>query len=281
MVQVNFYSELRSFDERVRPLLLKREAQYNLLLGLLSDIARRRYTEFWMATLEEDGELIGCALQTPPKPMALTELGPEAIAVLVETLLSHRPRLDGVAGPVQTVNAFGARWQAQTGAGTTLDMAQGIYQITEVCFPEKLVGGTMRGITRADFPFLDGWVAGFNEDTGLPELADTRPFLEARLPAPSLFVLEDGGPVCMAGWSGRTPNGVRVNAVYTPPEHRGKGYASALVARLSQQLLDEGRRFCFLYTDLNNPQSNRIYQRLGYRHVCDGRVIGFGYGETL
>jgi GNAT superfamily N-acetyltransferase len=278
MVQVNFYTELQAFDQRVRPFLLEREAQYNVLLGLLSDIARGRYTEFWMATLEDDGELLGCVLQTPPHPMALTELGPEAIAVLMETLLSHHPRLDGVAGPVRTVDVFGALWQTQTGARTTLDMAQGIYQITEVRFPDKLAAGTMRGITRADFPLLDGWVGGFNAETGLPKLADNRVFLEARLPAPSLFVLEDDGPVSMAGWSGPTPTGVRVNAVYTPPEHRGKGYASAIVARLSQQLLDEGRRFCFLYTDLKNPQSNRIYQRLGYRHVCDGRVIGFGYG---
>jgi uncharacterized protein len=41
------------------------------------------------------------------------------------------------------------------------------------------------------------------------------------------------------------------------------------VASLSQRLLDEGRTFCFLYTDLSNPTSNRIYIDIGYEPVCD------------
>ena len=58
--------------------------------------------------------------------------------------------------------------------------------------------------------------------------------------------------------------------MYTPPELRGRGYATALTAELSQRLLDGrlfegGRRFCFLYTDLANPTSNAIYERIGYR----------------
>ena len=62
---------------------------------------------------------------------------------------------------------------------------------------------------------------------------------------------------------------MRVNAVYTPPGLRGRGYASACVAALSQKLLDEGRRYCFLFTDLANPTSNRIYQAVGYEAVVD------------
>jgi predicted GNAT family acetyltransferase len=57
--------------------------------------------------------------------------------------------------------------------------------------------------------------------------------------------------------------------VYTPPALRGRGYASALVAAVSQAQLDAGRRFCFLFTDLANPTSNRIYQDIGYEAVCD------------
>ena len=66
-----------------------------------------------------------------------------------------------------------------------------------------------------------------------------------------------------------TPNGTRVGYVYTPPSFRGRGYASATVASLSQQLLDGRRRFCFLYTDLANPTSNAIYQRIGYQPVAE------------
>ncbi len=77
---------------------------------------------------------------------------------------------------------------------------------------------------------------------------------------------------------GRTPNGVRIGAVYTPPKYRGRGYATACVAALSQRMLDTGLAFCFLYTDLSNPTSNNIYQRLGYHPVRD--VVDYHFDES-
>ena len=79
----------------------------------------------------------------------------------------------------------------------------------------------------------------------------------------------DNTPVSMAGYAGPTPNGIRIGAVYTPPELRNNGYASAVTAGLSQYLLDSGKDFCFLFTDLLNPTSNKIYQQIGYQPVCD------------
>ena len=84
-----------------------------------------------------------------------------------------------------------------------------------------------------------------------------------------------GRPVSLVGFGGPTPNGIRIGPVYTPPELRGRGYASALTAQLSQRQLDCGRRFCFLYTDLANPTSNAIYMRIGYEQVCDSRELAF------
>ena len=81
---------------------------------------------------------------------------------------------------------------------------------------------------------------------------------------------EDGGAVVsIAGFGGRTPNGIRIGPVYTPPELRGRGYASALTAAVTQRLLDRGLRFCFLFADLANPTPNSIYQRIGYEPVSD------------
>ena len=91
------------------------------------------------------------------------------------------------------------------------------------------------------------------------------------------FVIwEDGGPVSLAGFGGTTPHGTRIGPVYTPPEHRGRGYGSAVTAAVTAERLAAGRRFCFLYTDLSNPISNRIYVAMGYRRVCDSpsRVLG-------
>lgn len=72
----------------------------------------------------------------------------------------------------------------------------------------------------------------------------------------------------MAGFSGKTPNGIRINLVYTPPKYRKKGYATSCIAALSQTLLDAGHKYCFLFTDLANPTSNHIYQTIGYQPVC-------------
>jgi predicted GNAT family acetyltransferase len=79
----------------------------------------------------------------------------------------------------------------------------------------------------------------------------------------------DGELVSLAGVTGPTPNGIRVGPVYTPPEHRGRGYASALVAQVSQAQLDNGRRFVFLFTDAANATANRIYQAIGYELAGD------------
>jgi len=69
-----------------------------------------------------------------------------------------------------------------------------------------------------------------------------------------------------------------VGPVYTPPEHRRRGYATSLVAGLSRSLIERGFRACFLYTDLANPTSNRIYGEIGYERVCDSVEYRFDSG---
>ena len=86
----------------------------------------------------------------------------------------------------------------------------------------------------------------------------------------------DGRPVSMAGVTGPTPHGIRVGPVYTPPAERGRGFGSALTAAASQAQLDDGRRFVFLFTDLDNPTSNKIYQAIGYEPVIDIDQWSFG-----
>ena len=112
------------------------------------------------------------------------------------------------------------------------------------------------------------------EEPGEDTLSRT---VDHRLSQPDwgMLLWEDDGPVSLAGYGGETPHGIRVGPVYTPPEHRGRGYATALVAALSAARLAEGRRFCFLHTDLANPTSNAIYERIGYERVCESAEILF------
>jgi uncharacterized protein len=145
----------------------------------------------------------------------------------------------------------------------------------------KGVRGALRRATEADRGLLVGWFAAFAAEA-LGEDADPRGAarsVDAYLGTEGmgLYLWEERSElVSMAGRSRQTPNGVTVNYVYTPPEHRGRGYASACVAVLSQLILDEGHRYCFLFTDLANPTSNKIYRAIGYEAVCDVDEYEFG-----
>ena len=130
----------------------------------------------------------------------------------------------------------------------------------------------MRDAVSEDRPLLLDWFRAFMEEAigESPDAASTAHAVDHRLEADSAGVVlwEDGPTVSLAAFGNPTPNGARIGPVYTPPERRRRGYASALVAELSERLLTE-RRFCFLFTDLANPTSNSIYRRIGYRPVSD------------
>ena len=79
----------------------------------------------------------------------------------------------------------------------------------------------------------------------------------------------------MCGLTAPAEGVVRVGPVYTPPELRGRGYASALVATVSADVRAAGNRG-ILYTDLENPTSNSIYRNIGYRAVSE--VLSYEFG---
>jgi predicted GNAT family acetyltransferase len=68
---------------------------------------------------------------------------------------------------------------------------------------------------------------------------------------------------------------VRVGPVYTPPRRRGQRFGGAVTAAVSQAARTAGVAEVLLYTDLANPTSNALYQRLGYRPVSDSVQLIF------
>jgi predicted GNAT family acetyltransferase len=143
------------------------------------------------------------------------------------------------------------------------------------------VGGSWRLAVPEDLDLLTRWWIAFGEEA-LPEdtpLGDPRATVERwirRVGRAAYVWTVDGRTVSLVGTGSETPNGVRIGPVYTPPEERGRGFASALTAAASQAELDAGRRFCFLFTDLANPTSNHIYQDIGYEPIIDVDVYRFG-----
>jgi predicted GNAT family acetyltransferase len=156
-------------------------------------------------------------------------------------------------------------------------MRQRVYELRQVTPPSNPPPGFLRPATLADADLLARWHYAFQlEAMGDSDQERSKTFTERRIPEGDLFIWDDDGPVSTAVRTRPTPHGCTVSFVYTPPELRGRGYASACVAALSQKLLDSGKQFCTLFTDLSNPTSNSIYQKVGYRPVGDFTEYCFG-----
>jgi predicted GNAT family acetyltransferase len=143
------------------------------------------------------------------------------------------------------------------------------------------VAGSWRVGQLSDVDLLAAWWVAFHREALAegPPMADPRATAERwvrRIGRTPYLWIVDGRPVSLVATGSPTPNGIRIGPVYTPPDQRRRGYASALTAAASQAELDAGRRFCFLFTDLANPTSNRIYQAIGYEPVIDVDVYRFG-----
>ena len=303
------YADPAAFAGRAGPFLLRHEAEHNLTLGLLGAMQRQPTlptppaTPPYLATLEEGGEVRAVALRTPPHRLVLSRIGPgvdppagapdaaplgvdkvaeEVTEHLVADLAGHSPDLSGVLGPPAFAGVFAGRWAERLGKQARRGMATRIFQLDAVTPAPAAQGvaGALRPATEADLDLLIRWVAAFTRDIGERGEADearARAGVSRTIAAGGLHLweVEGAGPVSMANATGATPSGIRINMVYTPPELRRRGYASACVGALSQAQLDAGRRFCFLYTDLANPTSNHIYQELGYRPGADADTYDF------
>ena len=185
--------------------------------------------------------------------------------------------MPGVGGIKPTSKAFAEVWSAVTGQPHRAGMNERVYELRRVIPPEPPISGALRVATEDDLPLMSEWVWGFIQDAGLEGTVEgAREIAELRIADRDLFIWDDGGPVSTVTKTRHSTHGIVVSLVYTPPAHRNRGYASAAVAALSQQLLDAGWEFCSLFTDLANPTSNSIYQRIGYRPVADFDEYIFG-----
>ena len=280
-ISVESFGEPAAFLRRAQPFLQRQEAVHNLLLGVAGELTHNLHQYGaeppWMAVLADGDEVIGAALRTPPHRLSLSLLGEpqraEALAALAQAVVQVYPALPGVSGPSASAAGFAELWRRLTRQPFQKTMALRIYALTRVVLPSG-IPGSMRRAGEADRALLREWLGSFQQDSfgERPSVERVEQAVTRWLSSPGrhLFLWEHAGQaVSMCGCAGQTPHGIRIGAVYTPPDVRRRGYASACVAAASQRMLDSGRDFCFLYTDLANPTSNKIYQQIGYQPVCD------------
>jgi uncharacterized protein len=263
----------------VEPLLVQHEAENNLLLGLLSRIADGEDMEASFGYGEKDGEIRTVFLHTKGERLILSHglLWQEADAVrLAEFVQTLTPDLPGVIGPIVQAKQFAHAWQQLSGKQSELHMNQFIYQLNYVENTGK-AKGEIQVARSADFILLRDWLIRFGKELGekrTEEQADAT--IRRLISQQRMYIWKvDGQTVSMAGCSRESRNGIVINAVFTPQEHRQQGYAQALVGQLSAKLLQDGKHFCCLFTDANNDGPNKLYQRIGYKRVAESCAINF------
>ncbi len=272
-MELRRFAEVDDFLAAAGPFLVGREAEHNLIFGVASSLreAPEAYSgPPYLATVVDGERVVAAAIQTPPFRVVLSEIDDRAaIDLLADDLLERD--LPGAAGPVDVVRAFVDARMARGGPSAELELPERVYRLTAVR-PPRPVGGRARIATPEDRHLLLDWVEAFmREAFGDADPAEVAASVDRWIARRGkiVHVWEDGDVVSLCGVGGLTPNGIRIGPVYTPPAVRGRGYASALVAAVSQAELDAGRTFVFLFTDLANATSNHIYQEIGYEPVCD------------
>jgi predicted GNAT family acetyltransferase len=275
--------DAETFLRLAGPLLERDEARNQLPLGIAGTLAQHReaydVVRYWV--VREAGEPVAAAIRTEPYNLVLGDPASEtALVALIDAVMDDDPEVPGVVGNVPFVETAAELFEARSARIAERTLSQGVYGLVTVRDVAR-APGMSRVVGSDDRALLVAWLTDFTAEA-VPEPAGHIARIERMLDirysggGAGFWIWEEARePVSLAGFSGPTPTGIRVGPVYTPPEHRGRGYATTLVADLSTWLLGQGHRACFLYTDLANPTSNRIYVEIGYERVCDAKEFSF------
>lgn len=271
------YPTAQAFLDAVAPALARREDEHNLLWGIAQGRLAEERAGFGddpilLAHLGPAHDPEALLVMTPPYGVVYAPLRDEVASVSDRAVAAMRAvdlPVAGVIAPAEAAEAFRVRWREQTGDEVRSTVRERLHRADEVA-SVPIRPGRLLVAGPEHFAQLVDWATTFHAEA-VPDdpTEDVARAVGLRIEQGDLFVWEENGkPLGMAGRARRSPNGICVNYVYTPPVHRGVGVATSLVAELTRRLLQEVD-FCVLFTDLANPTSNALYRRIGYRPVRD------------
>lgn len=264
----------QTWFEEVHPFLAANRYRYQLLLGIGSALgADPKGT--WLATVKQDDELVGVALKSPDFKVLLSDMPEAAVSPLLEALAKAHANLPGVHASPELARAVARRWAERMGVAMRDGRRQRVHILHELNAPLRPSTGSARLATEADVELVHGWIDAFLDEVGGEHMPNKLEGTHRRIAQGQVVIWDDPAPVSMAARVRELSDGAAVSLVYTPPASRGKGYASHVVYEVTKRILDDGKSFATLYTDLDNPTSNSIYAQLGYQGVADELEIFF------
>lgn len=276
MLSVERIASAGEFLSAAQGFLGDRELTCGLKLGLCTLLAYEPHVcpSAWFALIRCHGEIRGCALQTPPRNLVISDLDRDAAVALATFLSRQEARFPAVHGPALGASAFAEAWAEKQPVTSRRELDLRLFSLNRVKLRPN-VPGLMRLARPRDEHLVIRWFRAFHGEAIPRDPVDPASVARRALDGGRVFVWDHDGPVSLAAVGRELRTSASIGPVYTPPERRGSGYATALVSCLSQYVLDAGKRYACLFTDLANPVSNRIYPRIGYEPVSDYREIAF------
>jgi predicted GNAT family acetyltransferase len=268
------YTRVEDLPSGLSEFLAQDDLRNNVSLGVLQRLRSQptAFPDYCLYVVSERRKIRLYAHETPPFAPLLAQGDPDAIPHLVELLKNTHQRLPGLAGSLLMTERVLDAWPEMRKYLNCVQR-QGLWRLERVLMP--LASGASYQLAQLqDLELYVSWMRAFCLETGEVYRGEslTHDDQKMRILAGDLHVLTVAGrPVSMAVGGRKLKHGRTVGFVYTPPDKRGKGYATELVALLSQRILKDGYSYCCLFTDLANPISNRIYQRIGYEWVDEFR----------
>ena len=223
----------------------------------------------YLASVEHGGSVVAATLHGSAGGVLLTAGPAPALTLLAADMAERRRVPKSMIGPLAACETFAREWTDRTGQRHTLRFHLRHYELHR---PPSLprARGHMRMPRQVEHDLLLGWQLAFMEEVRLSdEPARVQRVFARRLEQGMVRVWDDDGIVALAGYGDGGTDVARVAPVFTPPEHRRRNYASALVGELSRELFEQGKRAMFLTTDVANPTSNSIYRKIGYLPAAD------------
>lgn len=279
-LKVVAHANVEGFREAAMPFLLAEEAKNCMIIGLIDTLTNnpRIYPNPNLNTIHRKDEVIGAFWMTPPHPLGFTDLPEEAIPLLLTSIEHWKTSINALSGVGRLGPTLAKAFTEKFQRPEKSRMEQFVYELHTLT-PAPRKPGRMRLMEEKDLPLIRRWSLQYSIEClqpVMPEIIDRS--VQAALQLKNRYVWDlDGVLQSMASFSGSTPNGIRINWVFTPDECRGQGIASVLTSDLTAKLLNEGKKRCFLYTDQGNPISNHVYSKLGYERVCDAFQAEFSY----
>lgn len=270
----HFTDDHAAFRAAVHAYLAAEPVRNTAMLTLLDTPDQVAGARGWW-TDPADGRVAGAVLVSPARVPLLAAM-PEAAARALGAVLPGAAGVTAVRGESGTVEAFAGSLAEATGRSWTPERGMRLFRLGTLVPPHPAPPGTARRAGPADLPLAVAWMREFARAIGEDPDTDYTAAIGSRVTGGRLRLWETAGePVAMASVSPVLSGQARVSLVYTPPAHRGHGYAGAVTSAASRAALDAGAAHVLLFTDLANPTSNALYQRLGYRPVADHSAVAF------